>query len=191
MACILVTSLLVDQIGLLVTWDDEQPVQEHAAIVVEDGRVVWTGPGARAPEADDRLLVAGGILGLQLGRIDDGNKIPGLHRGAFVDQQLLQTTWSLRAHNDLVGINGADQHQVAVARGGKKVISQSNQENDSEKNEKAVTRIHLDSPSTGRAVGWKRAAEMKSSTAARRAAMRSGLSGSCCVMSLMKGAIPK
>jgi imidazolonepropionase len=50
-----VRSLLVDRIGRLVTWDDEQPVLTGAALVAEDGVVAWTGPAAEAPAADERL----------------------------------------------------------------------------------------------------------------------------------------
>ena len=56
------TSLLVDAIGLLVTWDDDQPVQRDAALVVEDGRVSWVGPTTRAPAADARLSAGGGTV---------------------------------------------------------------------------------------------------------------------------------
>ena len=56
------TSLLVEHIGLLVTWDDEQPVQHHAAVVIEDGRVAWTGHETRAPAADQRLSAGGGTV---------------------------------------------------------------------------------------------------------------------------------
>ncbi|MDT0164181.1 imidazolonepropionase [Actinotalea sp. AC32] len=47
-------ALVVDRIGTLVTWDEE-PVQRDAAVVVDGGRVVWTGPAARAPSADERI----------------------------------------------------------------------------------------------------------------------------------------
>lgn len=51
--------MLVDDIGLLVSWDDEQPVQSPAALVLQDGRVVWRGASADAPAADRRLDVGG------------------------------------------------------------------------------------------------------------------------------------
>ena len=55
-------SLLLSNIGTLVTWDDAQPVQSDAALVVEDGRVAWTGPTSAAPASDEKLDVAGGTV---------------------------------------------------------------------------------------------------------------------------------
>jgi imidazolonepropionase len=57
-----VTALLLDNIGTLVTWDDEQPVRTGAALLVEDGVVAWSGPADRAPAADERLDVDGGTV---------------------------------------------------------------------------------------------------------------------------------
>jgi imidazolonepropionase len=56
------TSLLVTHVGELVTWDDEQPVLHDAAFVVEDGRVAWTGPADRAPQADAVRDVGGAAV---------------------------------------------------------------------------------------------------------------------------------
>ena len=53
------TALLVDGIGALVTWDLDEPVRRDAALLVEDGRVAWTGPAPSAPAADERLDVEG------------------------------------------------------------------------------------------------------------------------------------
>ena len=55
-------SLLLSGIGTLVTWDDDQPVQSAAALVVEDGRIAWTGPSAEAPACDSALDVDGGTV---------------------------------------------------------------------------------------------------------------------------------
>jgi imidazolonepropionase len=57
-------SRLVTGIAELVTNDpkrDDDPlgVLTDAALVVEDGTVVWAGPAADAPEADDQLDVGG------------------------------------------------------------------------------------------------------------------------------------
>jgi imidazolonepropionase len=49
-----VSSLLVDRIGLLVTWGEPE-VQRDAAVLVEHGVVAWTGPSGTAPPADRRL----------------------------------------------------------------------------------------------------------------------------------------
>lgn len=56
------TSLLVTNIGELVTWDDEQPVRTDAAFVVEGGRIVWSGPAIRAPQADAVRDVGGAAV---------------------------------------------------------------------------------------------------------------------------------
>lgn len=56
------TSLLVGNIGTLVTWDDEQPVRTGAALVVEDGRVAWVGSAAVTPVADERVDALGGTV---------------------------------------------------------------------------------------------------------------------------------
>ena len=55
-------SLLLSGIGMLVTWDDEQPVLTDAALVADDGRVAWTGPAAAAPSCDQMLDCAGGTV---------------------------------------------------------------------------------------------------------------------------------
>lgn len=56
------TALLVDRIGTLVSWDDEQPVRRDAALLVEDGTVAWIGAASAAPAADERLDAAGGCV---------------------------------------------------------------------------------------------------------------------------------
>ncbi|MFI9553463.1 imidazolonepropionase [Nonomuraea endophytica] len=50
---------LIDGIGLLYTGDPAREEIADAAMVVEDGRVVWTGPAAEAPMADEREDAAG------------------------------------------------------------------------------------------------------------------------------------
>lgn len=56
------TSLLVTGIGQLVTWGDEQPVREKAALVVDRGRIAWLGSSAVTPLADERLDVDGAAV---------------------------------------------------------------------------------------------------------------------------------
>ncbi len=56
------TSLLVTNIGTLVTWDDEQPVRTSAALVIEGDRVAWVGSAAVTPLADARLDAEGGTV---------------------------------------------------------------------------------------------------------------------------------
>ncbi|MET7464474.1 imidazolonepropionase [Nonomuraea sp. NPDC005501] len=53
------TTTLIDGIGLLYTADPEREEIEDAALVAEEGRVVWVGPAARAPEADRRFDAGG------------------------------------------------------------------------------------------------------------------------------------
>jgi imidazolonepropionase len=47
-----VSSLLVTNIGELVTWDHDQPIRSDAALIVEDEVVAWVGASAGAPAAD-------------------------------------------------------------------------------------------------------------------------------------------
>src|SRR3954471_14961766 len=56
------TSLLLTGIGQLVTWDDEQPVREKAALVVEGDRIAWVGSSAVTPLADERIDVDGAVV---------------------------------------------------------------------------------------------------------------------------------
>ena len=62
------TTTLVTGIAELVTFDDSLEGAEHAdglgllpdaAVVVDDGRVLWTGPASRAPDADERRDLEG------------------------------------------------------------------------------------------------------------------------------------
>lgn len=52
-------SQVVTGIGELLTHDPEQPLITDAALVIEDGRIAWTGPSAQAPAADDWTDVHG------------------------------------------------------------------------------------------------------------------------------------
>jgi imidazolonepropionase len=55
-------SLLVANIGTLVTWDDERPVRADAAVLLADGVVAWVGDGGAAPAADAVLDAGGGCV---------------------------------------------------------------------------------------------------------------------------------
>ncbi len=46
-------------IGELVTWDEEVPVRNRAALVVEGGRVAWTGADDDVPPTDEAIDVGG------------------------------------------------------------------------------------------------------------------------------------
>jgi len=56
-----VSSLLVDRIGRLVSWDAVAPSSD-AALVLADGRVVWSGPRSQAPPCDRRLDADGACV---------------------------------------------------------------------------------------------------------------------------------
>jgi len=51
-------SLLVRDIGRLVSWDDTAPVS-GAAVVLDDGLVAWSGPSSAAPPCDEVLEAEG------------------------------------------------------------------------------------------------------------------------------------
>ena len=52
-------SILIDNIGLLVTHDTERPERSGAAIVIENGRVAWVGDSAGTPDVDERIDAGG------------------------------------------------------------------------------------------------------------------------------------
>lgn len=52
-------STLIANIGELVTWDAEQPVATGQALIIDGGRIAWTGPDAAAPAADECFDAAG------------------------------------------------------------------------------------------------------------------------------------
>jgi imidazolonepropionase len=54
-------SLLVTDVGRLVSWDDEAPTTD-AALVLDGGLVAWSGPRADAPAADEVLSAGGGCV---------------------------------------------------------------------------------------------------------------------------------
>ena len=53
------TSTLVTGIAELTTWDDDRPIVESAALVVDGTTVAWTGPAREAPAADTAVDVGG------------------------------------------------------------------------------------------------------------------------------------
>lgn len=48
-------SILIDNIGLLVTNETDRPERTDAALVIENGTVSWVGAAADAPAADERI----------------------------------------------------------------------------------------------------------------------------------------
>lgn len=55
-------SLLITNIGELMTQDLEHRVLHGAAVVVEHGRIAWIGPAGEAPAADSRFDAGGGAV---------------------------------------------------------------------------------------------------------------------------------
>ncbi|AXT86633.1 imidazolonepropionase [Aeromicrobium sp. A1-2] len=55
-------TLLVTNIGELVTWDSEHPIRHEAAFVVEEGRIAWVGRRTDAPAADAVRDVGGAAV---------------------------------------------------------------------------------------------------------------------------------
>lgn len=54
-------ALLVSGIGRLVSWSADAPTSD-AALVLDEGRVAWSGPSAAAPPCDERLDVGGACV---------------------------------------------------------------------------------------------------------------------------------
>ena len=52
-------SIAYTNIGELVTWDEEVPIRNRAALVVDAGRIAWTGDAADVPDADEAVDVGG------------------------------------------------------------------------------------------------------------------------------------
>jgi imidazolonepropionase len=57
-----VTTTLIDNIGLLVTHDEERPELPNAALLIDDGIVAWVGESRVAPAADERVDAGGGCV---------------------------------------------------------------------------------------------------------------------------------
>jgi imidazolonepropionase len=53
------SSTVVENIGLLVTHDDERPQRANAALVIDDGSIAWVGAAGDAPAADERIDAGG------------------------------------------------------------------------------------------------------------------------------------
>src|ERR1700680_228897 len=137
----------------------------------------------------------GGFLRLQLRRIENGYQIADLHRRAFVDEQFLDAALDLRADDHLIRIDCSDQHQILGMVGGEKIVDRRDDKDDPEKNEEAVTSTHLGTPDlrddVTRDLVRKSAAEIKSRTATRRSAIRSGVSGLKRTIRCITGALLK
>lgn len=56
------TTTLIDNIGLLVTHDEERPEIAGAALLIDNGVVAWSGEAHLAPAADERVDASGGCV---------------------------------------------------------------------------------------------------------------------------------
>ncbi len=56
------TTVLIDNIALLVTHDGERPEVSHAALLVDNGEVAWWGEASSAPSGDTRVDAEGGCV---------------------------------------------------------------------------------------------------------------------------------
>ncbi len=56
------TSVVITDIGELVSFEPERPVRHDAAVVLVDGIVAWVGDAADAPAADSRVDARGGAV---------------------------------------------------------------------------------------------------------------------------------
>lgn len=87
-----------------VTLDDDQRVLEHAALVIEDARIVYVGPQATAPTpaAEDEVIDAAGMVAMP-GLINGHTHLAmTLFRGAADDLPLMtwlqEKIWPVEAH---------------------------------------------------------------------------------------------
>ena len=55
-------TMLVTNIGELVTWDADRPILHDAAFIVEGGRIAWFGHRRDAPAADTERDVGGAAV---------------------------------------------------------------------------------------------------------------------------------
>ena len=71
-----------------------------------------------------RVSLGGLQRGLQIIALDDRDQLPGLHVVAFLNGERLDAARNLGAHNHFVGVDRADQLQIARARHGDQVPDQ-------------------------------------------------------------------
>ena len=87
------TTVLIDDIGLLVTHDHERPEVREAALLVEDGVVAWWGEAASAPSAPQSRPATVIAPALTIGLY--GRRVSGLNSIALNGSPLGSTpTWA-------------------------------------------------------------------------------------------------
>ena len=80
-----------------------------------------------------RLLCCGQIVTL-----DGGDQLPGFHVVSFIHGQRLNPAGNARADHHFIGINGADQLQIARALGGKEIPAERNDKQNPEQDEDPI-----------------------------------------------------
>ena len=152
-----------------------QPRPKHKLVVLGDS----ISQGFRS------LAISGEFL-----RVKHCNRVSGFYFSAFVYGQTLNASADFWADYHLVCVNSADQDEIRRVVGRQKIVDGGDHQQQSEKSKEAVSLAH-GLQTFCAAAGVKMAAQIKSSTAALRAAIRSGDAGSpacinCCAGMLMK-----
>ncbi len=109
------STLLVDGIGLLVTWDEDRPTQTDAALVVANGRIAWVGPSAKAPASDGRFDAQGGCV--VPGFVDSHTHLVfGGDRAADFEARLAGTSYTAGGIRSTVAATRAATTEQLLAR---------------------------------------------------------------------------
>src|SRR5436309_14976271 len=97
-------------------------------------------------------------LRLELRRLEHCDQISSRYLCSFIDEQFCEPALHLRADDDLIRIDGTDQHQVFRTGRGQEVVSQCRGADDGGKDENSVTDVHFLILSSG---SCNKAAEMQ------------------------------
>ena len=128
------------------------------------------------PETGQKRF-SGLAIGGEFLRVEYGDSVSGFDFSAFVYGQTLNAPADFWADNNLISVNSADQDKIGRMVGREKIVERGNHQQQSEKSKETIALAH-GLQTFCAAVGVKTAAQTKSSTAARRTAIRSGEAGS-------------
>lgn len=125
-------SLLLHGISSLVTVDDQMAagplaILQDAAVVIEDGRIVWVGSADKAPEADDAIDLGGRTV--LPGWVDSHSHLvfAGDRSKEFTARMagesysaggIMETARAMRAASTEELVDGVRRHLAEMARGG-------------------------------------------------------------------------